>query len=666
MLLLLALIVGSVNGAWAQSDYSSTYTSNVTLSTTGGTKAEACKVVIDETEYDGIKIGTGSAVGACKITVPTGARYLHMHVSGWHGVTNLSLKITGITPVPSDITVVADEGVSNNSPFTLQSTPNTSDFYKVIDFGKALVNDTELTFTTSGKKRCVIFGVNSEAGSIVKTDPTITFSNGIVRVGKTLDLSTLFTSNSSGAVTYSITEGGSNATIDGCNLTGVAEGTVTVKATQAAADNYNEGEASATITIEAALTLSSIAITKAPNKTTYTEGESFDATGMVITATYTNSSTEDVTALCTWAPDGPLSTTDKTITFSYEENDITKNTTQAITVNELVLTSPVNINLNNTLFGVETGNNADEQSKEVNGVTITTGCTSSASSKTYYAADHIRFYDESYLTIEVPNGFVITGITLNRYNSDRWDGNKVEPSTGSFAENNSNTAPLVWSGMSKSVTFSYSGQCRTASVEVRLAKTATISLNAACNDGEGNIYGTYSNSKAFVVPADLTVSAISVTGNKLTVTNYSEGNIVKANTGVMVSSTKAGDHTILLSNETGIEKDGNMLKASSAAMTGSFKFYRLTMYNKETIGFYWGAADGAAFAIDANKAYLAVPTALARVAGFNLFEEEGEATAIEGVKTIDTDAPVFNLNGQRVNGNAKGLLIKNGKKFMNR
>ena len=63
---------------------------------------------------------------------------------------------------------------------------------------------------------------------------------------------------------------------------------------------------------------------------------------------------------------------------------------------------------------------------------------------------------------------------------------------------------------------------------------------------------------------------------------------------------------------------------------------------------------------------MAVPTALARVAGFNLFEEEGEATAIEGVKTIDTDAPVFNLNGQRVNGNAKGLLIKNGKKYMNR
>lgn len=142
----------------------------------------------------------------------------------------------------------------------------------------------------------------------------------------------------------------------------------------------------------------------------------------------------------------------------------------------------------------------------------------------------------------------------------------------------------------------------------------------------------------------------------------------------MVSSTTAGDHTIILSDETGTEIAGNMLKASGDAGKSAVEmneantsFYRLTMHNDETIGFYWGADNGAAFTIAANKAYMAVPDgAGARIAGFNLFENEGEATAIENVKTIDTDAPVFNLNGQRVNGNAKGLLIKNGKKFMNR
>lgn len=204
--------------------------------------------------------------------------------------------------------------------------------------------------------------------------------------------------------------------------------------------------------------------------------------------------------------------------------------------------------------------------------------------------------------------------------------------------------------------------------------TATVSIDSKCTDGK-NYYGTYSNSSAFIVPADLTVSAISVEDNKLTVTNYNKGDIVKANTGVMVSSTTAGDHTIILSDKTGTEIAGNMLKASgdagidAATMNEANKlFYRLTMHNGTDLGFYWGAANGAAFDITANKAYLAVvpKTADARIAGFNLFENEGEATAIEGVKTIGMDAPVFNLNGQRVNGNAKGLLIKNGKKYMNR
>ena len=168
-----------------------------------------------------------------------------------------------------------------------------------------------------------------------KTDPTISFNDGSVRVGATLDLSTLFTSNSTGAVTYSITAGGSYATIDGSTLTGTAEGSVTVKAAQAESSSYNAGEATATITVNPALVLSSIAVTTAPTKTTYNEGESFDPTGMVVTATYTDNSTEAITGY-TCSPDGALTTSDTEITISYTESGVTKTTTQAITVNEVV------------------------------------------------------------------------------------------------------------------------------------------------------------------------------------------------------------------------------------------------------------------------------------------------------------------------------------------
>ena len=87
--------------------------------------------------------------------------------------------------------------------------------------------------------------------AVVTVPPTITFNDGSVRVGQNLDLRTLFESNSAGAVTYSITSGDSYASINGSTLNGVAEGEVTVKAQQAAAGNYNAGEASATITVNA-------------------------------------------------------------------------------------------------------------------------------------------------------------------------------------------------------------------------------------------------------------------------------------------------------------------------------------------------------------------------------------------------------------------------------
>jgi len=50
--------------------------------------------------------------------------------------------------------------------------------------------------------------------------------------------------------------------------------------------------------------------------------------------------------------------------------------------------------------------------------------------------------------------------------------------------------------------------------------------------------------------------------------------------------------------------------------------------------------------------------------------KEEVVTGIEAIKNIpveeNVNAPVYNLAGQKVNANAKGLLIKNGKKFMNK
>ena len=86
-------------------------------------------------------------------------------------------------------------------------------------------------------------------------DPTITFNNDAYTVGgDALDLSTLFTSNSTGAVTYSVkTEGGTGAAIAGTSFTATAAGTAVVTASQAAAAGYNAKSVDANITVSAAV-----------------------------------------------------------------------------------------------------------------------------------------------------------------------------------------------------------------------------------------------------------------------------------------------------------------------------------------------------------------------------------------------------------------------------
>ena len=74
--------------------------------------------------------------------------------------------------------------------------------------------------------------------------------------------------------------------------------------------------------------------------------------------------------------------------------------------------------------------------------------------------------------------------------------------------------------------------------------------------------------------------------------------------------------------------------------------------------------------IGANKAYLLVTTTTssggAGAPELVIGIDDDETTGINDVKTdnADVDAPMFNIAGQRVSNNAKGLVIKNGKKYM--
>ena len=74
----------------------------------------------------------------------------------------------------------------------------------------------------------------------------------------------------------------------------------------------------------------------APTKTTYTQGEALDTTGMVVIATYGDGSTADVTDEATVSGYDAGTTGTQTVTVAYTENGVTKTDTFTVTVQAAV------------------------------------------------------------------------------------------------------------------------------------------------------------------------------------------------------------------------------------------------------------------------------------------------------------------------------------------
>lgn len=192
-------------------------------------------------------------------------------------------------------------------------------------------------------------------------------------------------------------------------------------------------------------------------------------------------------------------------------------------------------------------------------------------------------------------------------------------------------------------------------------------------------YSTYFTNHAFVVPAGVEVGIITgVVNGALTINweQYTEGKYVPANTGVLIKGAQ-GEIPYIVDDASAQTPANNLLKGSVAAEQTAgtnCKFYKLSMDNSgKNLGFYWGAADGAAFENAANKAYLAVPNAVAaNLFGF-VIEGDG-TTGIESVEQAQKLVDVYTIDGmlvqkqvkanQALNGLRKGIYIVNGKKVI--
>lgn len=102
--------------------------------------------------------------------------------------------------------------------------------------------------------------------------------------------------------------------------------------------HYNVCEITKTSSTD--IVLQNIEITSPPNKTEYMTGETFDSTGLVVTADYSFGLSQIVTGY-TFSPAGPLSGDITEIVISYSEGGVLKTVTQPITVTRNIATIKV-------------------------------------------------------------------------------------------------------------------------------------------------------------------------------------------------------------------------------------------------------------------------------------------------------------------------------------
>ena len=384
--------------------------------------------------------------------------------------------------------------------------------------------------------------------------------------------------------------------------------------------------------------LKSIAISGEATKATYFEGETFDPTGLVVTATYDDESTVDVTGRVEWTfnPETlTIGTTSVDVTANYQnvesasfKVDVAVSSFDAVDCETVDFTE---------VFSHVTGN---EEVKSYQGTSFSMEFAKPQSSPNptkYYAnGTAVRAYKGNTITITAVQD--IKYVLINYVKSYEDNGVEIKGlGTKTVVVTTSETSRFT------SITVYYKG------------------VDFRAKSGE-NYYATFSCDRD-VEFLEAEVFTVDVENGTISL-NEIASKQVPANTGVLLRSAKESDVFTYIESAPAIEGI-NLLKPASEKMTEGFKYYKLAYDNfteKTGLGFYWGAAEGGAFTVKPGLAYLAVPQAqAANVKGFSF---DGTQTGINGVEATTAKGAIYNLNGQRVEKAQRGIYIQNGKKFI--
>ena len=232
------------------------------------------------------------------------------------------------------------------------------------------------------------------------------------------------------------------------------------------------------------------------------------------------------------------------------------------------------------------------------------------------------------------------------------------------ASNRSSFYKQEWTGEADRVSFEALGSqgVYINSIKVTFNKDVSLAVSSA---ERATLY--YSD-RSFIIPEGVVARTYKIEGNILSRSReYKKGDVLPKGTAVVLEA-KEGQYTFEETSKIGETDPNNALRGSDIKTTTSGgEVYYVFGKGSNGVGFYWKEANGKAFTTEAHKAYLVyTPSKTTNAKSFLGFDVALEIQGPTVIEKTTFDGPIYNLAGQRVDKDYKGIIIVNGKKYLNR
>ncbi len=421
-------------------------------------------------------------------------------------------------------------------------------------------------------------------------------------------------------------------------------------------------------------------------KTEFLVGSTFEFGGTV-TATYDDESTKDVTEDATFSEPDMTTPGEQTVTVSYTEDEVTKTVDYTITVKEPETIKFRKITSTDELEAGKRYVLVNEEAQKVIAEYY----------NLHFNVNDATISDERVTLLETEANILTLGGEEGAWTfatSIEADKYLALTSAGNYLESKDDGESAQWT-----ISFDEAGnaviQSNYITSEERVIRYNSSQPRFACYKGtqkpvqlyvESDLedvtltisaagYATlYYSDRALKVPEGVTAKTYKVVDGKLAESKtYASGSKIPKGEAVVLKGAP-GEYTFKVTSTAEPKDADNQLKGSDEAemTTGGNYYYALQAKAKDGSGgpgMYWMNSTGAAFENGAHKAYLALDEKFAEaqsVGGaksFYLFDEATTGISSIGAETDDR-TEMYNLNGQRVDRGYKGVVIKNGKKFL--